>query len=218
MINILLPVIAIFSIGIIFKTVVSNTNLNNIKTFKKVMEEEQRANFSRFKEIPQDLIITASPTFLNEIEFEKYDNLEDYTINTLIKYKNLLLIKSNRHMMRLNPLLANKELKKQFGIANLDNIIKGEENYYDYVHTLNTFAESLIKHNQYENAKKVLSHAIYDIDSNIIKSYSLLISLYKSIGEEHKIKEFEEHLNKIETLQNDIEFKGKLLELVKSFK
>ena len=218
--NIFIPVIAFIIMAMLFKGALSRDTRKRNESFEKILQEEQDANFYRSQNIPKEIFITADPSFLNNKIYTKegYGNhISDASLETLEKLKDNITQKAKHTMVRLTPKVSNKDLKKQYGIANLDTLINGEESYYNYIHSLNIFAETLLKYEQHPQATDVLNHAVHNMKSSVIKSYTLLFDLYKSTNNKEETIKLENHINQMDTLQNELDFKTKLIELTKEY-
>ena len=156
-----------------------NQRTNKRKRYlEQFIDEEQESNFSRSKPIPNNMELKVNSDFLNDAVFEEFpEETPEHIKTTLETMRNNLLEKSKRPMMKIEKEKTNKELKQEFGVANLEKIIAGDENLYNYLHGLNSYGDMLIRHNMKQAAKLVLEHAVKDINSDITKSHELLKSI-----------------------------------------
>lgn len=215
--NIILPILFFFVIAFSFRSFLNKVTSSRKKSLEQIIDEDHESNFYRIKEIPQSLKIVPNIDFLFLEEFSTYNesiSLEER--ETLNLFKDNIIKKSKNEMFRLNPMLSNIEIKKQFGIANLDSIIIAEEMYYSFIHSLNNYGEILLKYNLNAQAEKVMDFTVNQLKSNILKSYILLIESYSKTGSTDKINIFKETISKIETLQDEIELKEKIILFLES--
>ena len=216
MMNIIIPFLVFFFFAMAFKLALSKESNKRRRSFEQILYDEQQANFKRARAIPQEALIKPNIDFLRDEIFDTYPaEVNDTTISIFNKIKSNILEKGTGAMMKIDPLLSNKGLKEQFGVANLESIINAEENYYNYIHDLNTYGEMLIKHSMTTQSEKVMEHCVYEMKSNIIKSYTTLNESYKENNATEKIEQLKQYVNRIETFQDEIELKGKLIELFK---
>lgn len=190
--QILIPVLTFLGICVIFRSIISVPGTGYKKKLKRLLEEEQEANFSRTKEIPGELVIKPGLDFFDSPLFDFDDTDEKH--ESLKRIKESTIKKGDRYMLRLSENLTNLELKKWFGPGNLEKISIYEGNYYNYLHSLNTFGELLEKNEMKEAAQKVLEHAIFEIKSSVVKSYQMLINIYKENKDSEKLSELKKFI------------------------
>ncbi|MCL1994970.1 MAG: hypothetical protein FWG63_02050 [Defluviitaleaceae bacterium] len=217
--GIFLPITIFFFFALAFKMALAKESAKRKQSFIQMLEEEQESNFTRARDIPHDALIYPNIDFLRNPEFDEYpQDINKTTVEIFEKLKSNILEKSTKTMMKVDSLLTNKGLKEQFGVANLDIIINAEENYYSYIHVLNVYGEMLIKYNMIDQSERVMEHCVYEMKSNVTKSYTILLKVYKKNNFPEKINQLEQYVNKIDTLQDEIELKGKLVNLFNSQK
>ncbi|MCL1936171.1 MAG: hypothetical protein FWF57_07360 [Defluviitaleaceae bacterium] len=209
---ILLPIVIFFIFGLLFKVYLSSKVKNRIKSIEKFVEEENELNFSRAKPIPENFFMNINVDFFkNEIfeNIEKNLNKED---NTLSEIRKSILEKTTKPMVRLSENTSNTELKKNYGISNLDSIISAEGNYYDYIHGINNYSTLLIKHNYFEEAILSLEHCIYTLKCDVLPTFKNLIDLYKKNTDIPNIEKLKKYV-----IENDLysdEFKNKIISYI----
>jgi len=206
MIQALIPLLMLFGIATIFKTIVFNAGQKRNTWIEEEIERDRVANFARRKDIPENLFYVPD---LENLPIKDYPNNDD-TFYSVITSQKKVTEKVNLKMLKLSPPLSNVEIKERFGYANLEDIIDYEENYYEYIHALNNFAVSLIKINDIESAEKVLLSSILEMESNIIKTYSLLFKIYLDTNEKNKLTEIYEHIISSPSLEHEDDLKSKI--------
>ena len=83
--------------------------------------------------------------------------------------------------------ITNTELKLQYGVANLDTLIKYDQNYTTLARTLQVWAEKLYKESYEAEARTILEFAV-STHTDVSGSYKLLTEIYQKSGEQDKIK------------------------------
>lgn len=83
--------------------------------------------------------------------------------------------------------ITNTELKLQYGVANLDSLIKYDQNYTTLARTLQVWAEKLYKESYEAEARTILEFAV-STHTDVSGSYKLLTEIYQKSGEQDKIK------------------------------
>jgi len=170
-----LPIVFLFGLGLIFKSLLSTGTKRHQIKMEKILEEEMTSNFHRAKDVPQKAFLKPNMDFLSSINYDKYDD----RYRAVASLKEHLIKKSQLTMVRLSPPLTNREVKEQYGIVNLDTVAQGEENYHNYINSANALASSLIALGDYGAAKKVLEHTIFEMKSYVLRSYTLSLDIYK---------------------------------------
>ena len=205
MMQVLIPFFMFFIIVSIFRIVLINAGRSYNKDIKEELERDRLANFSRKKDIPENIFYLPN---LEDLPIKDYPI--DDTFNSVISAQEKVLQKGNLKMLRLSPPLSNIEIKENFGYANLELIIRYEENYYAYIHALNNFASSLIKIDDEQSAENVLLNCILKMESNVLKTYSLLFQIYMDKNDKAGLKDIFERIGSIESLNFDEELKEKI--------
>ena len=175
---ILLPLATFASIFFCFRILVNGRGEKRRRQLEQMIDDEHESNFSRSKPIPNNMELNINADFLNTDMFTYYPtDIQDHTISTLESMRINIIEKSKRPMIKVEKDKTNKELKEEFGIANLDRIISGDDNLYKYLHSINSYADLLIQYNMKPAAKKILEHAVNDLKSDIKKTQELLKSI-----------------------------------------
>ena len=203
------PVLIAVTLGFIFKRFITKKRGEDLSDFRKVLEEEQEANFTRAREIPKDFLIVPNVSFLSDATFRNANlSLEPENIASLERAEKMIMDKAVKPMAKLPSYMTNIEIKKAFGANNLDKIAMYEGYFYEYIHSINTYANLLLKFNLVENAEIVLKHGIYDMKSDIAKSYTDLIHLYNDKNEKSKLDKL---ISDIKTMVTDQNLQDKIL-------
>jgi len=206
MFSIIIPVMFFFGLGVAFRSIVSGTAKRESREAKKALAEDREANFSRSVAVPNEKFFTPNLDYLN---IKDYPNIqEDIVLSRLFES---LERSANKKMIRLSPPMTNFEIKKTYGVVNLDLITTCEGNYYNYIHGLNNFAEALIKREQYDKAEAILKHCIVDAQSNVSKSFKLIMSLYEGKKDRTGLSDILLYVIKLDTLKHDADLKERIL-------
>lgn len=201
-----IPFIFFFAFALMFRIVISTVGNHRRRSFEEIMNEERIANFSRKKEIPKESFCTPN---IDALPIKEYPE-DDDTFVAVRSTQEEVLKKANKKMILLTQPLTNIDIKKIYGYVNLDFIIEYEENYYSYINSLNMFAQSLINLKDLDSAKKVLEHAIVNMESNIFKTYNLICEVYEDTNDKEKLTEILSYIDTIESLKYNEELKDKI--------
>ena len=162
----------VFAYCMICLNIIIKKSKGSARSNENYLREEEMANFSRKKEIPENLFINAGIELLPMREFE--DTEEFKRINKSQAY---VIKRSTFKMIRLKTPMTNRELKIKFGYANLENIIAYEDNFVRYIFALCDWAETLLEMGEKEDAISILEFAV-DMIPEQSKPYTLLIDAY----------------------------------------
>ncbi len=174
-------------------------------TIDEFIESEQKSNFIRKKEIPESYFIT--PT-LERLPFK--DELSESTIDRL--QKNVVECSKNK-MIKLNKKMDNRELKFEFGTANLELITGYEDNHDKYMFSLINWAKYLIDNDELADAEIILEETIC-LGSEISKSYTMLGDVYKALGKREKLQLLWDKVTDIDFMRNNISIKYKISDYI----
>lgn len=176
--SILYPILLFAFIFFCFRVVINKRGESRRRYLEQLLDDEQASNFSRAKPIPDHVYVQLNTDFLHDPALTDYPaDLADHVKTTLETMRTNALQKSKQPMMKIEKDQTNTMLKEAFGVANLEKIIAGDENLYNYLHSLNNYAELLIKSHMKPAATLVLQHAVHELGSEITKSHELLKSL-----------------------------------------
>ncbi len=181
-INIFAPVFALLGIVIIFNTIIKMSVKKNEKKKSEFIENEREAAFYRSKPIEEERYI--KPNIEN---FKVMDKKENYTDEELYVYnlQQKLIEISQKTMAHFTE--SNIELKKMYGINNLESIIQWEENYTNFLHKANSFAKALNQLNKKEEAIKILEEAIR-VGLDFPQSLIFLADIYNETNNKEKLE------------------------------
>ena len=129
---------------------------------RRFLEEEQAANAARKREIDPELYFEANLELLPPIPENDPHNV---------------LRASRRTMLRFPEPLSNVELKKMYGVAQLESITLYEENFHDFLRTLGEWAKALHGENNQSGALQVLAYAI-GLGSELRGTYKLAAEIF----------------------------------------
>jgi len=170
---ILIPILFSLGIGIMFKSIISGRGNNHRKELKNLLKEEALANRSKNIEIPENLFINPKEDF----------SFKDSLQNELLQKLKISVSNKANSLMIFPQKEPNIQLKKKYGPSTIKKIALYEGNYYQYVHSLNMFAEALIREGLYQEAREVIDYTIIHMKSDLNKSIELRDGIYKKIRE-----------------------------------
>ena len=167
------PVFTIFLIFlIIFNINARKTSRRDEAIKRSIFERERRANNTRKKSLQGLNYIhipdTIPPDITDALSGDARDAAER------IRY----LREENAEIVNLTG-YTNTDLKLEYGVANITNLIQFDTNYAALVTALQDSAKALYEAGKYEEAKQVLEFAV-QTGTDIRESYRLLIDMYKS--------------------------------------
>lgn len=152
---------------------IRKSNQNHESSQDDFWEREQKANFSRRKDISNLGYITIPSETIPQ-------NLHTDAEKTLLEL-------SSKKLLNLTG-ITNTELKLQYGAANLDALSEYDSNFTTFVRTVPVYAKELMDAGQTENARQLLEFAVScRADSRSI--YTQLAGLYRQSGQSDKIQE-----------------------------
>ena len=129
---------------------------------RRFLEEEQEANLARKREIDPELFFVADMGVLPAV----YQGDPHKVVRA-----------SMRTMVRFREPVSNVELKKMYGVSQLDSITQYEENYHDFLKCLGEWAEALAKDERTDDALEVLSYA-FGLGTEFRAAYKLATDIY----------------------------------------
>lgn len=144
-------------------------------------ERENRANFSRTRDISQLDYITvpegALPYSITQpITDEREEDLEQQVKDT-----------SKRKMLNLSA-YTNTDLKEQYGVANLEELSNCDQNFLLFIRSLANWGVYLYEKNDIPRAKQIMEYSL-SIGSDISSVYITLGHIYAKEDNIHKIDE-----------------------------
>ena len=131
---------------------------------RRFLEEEQAANTARKREIESELFFYADLKNLPPVPESD---------------PHRVLRTSRRTMIRFEVPESNVDLKKRYGLAQLDSIALYEENYHDFLKSLGEWALALHSEGNEDGALQVLEYAI-GLGTEFRGAYRLAADIYAS--------------------------------------
>ena len=129
---------------------------------RRFLEEEQAANLARKREIEPELFFYANLDGLPRIpESDPHKVLRT----------------SKRTMIRFDMPESNVDLKKRYGVGQLDSITQYEENYHDFLKSLGEWAQALHDQGNVDGSLQVLEYAI-ELGTEFRGAYRLAADIY----------------------------------------
>ncbi|MCL2388566.1 MAG: hypothetical protein FWC89_13625 [Defluviitaleaceae bacterium] len=128
---------------------------------RRFLEEEEAANAVRKKDIDADLYYTANLSALPQLP-----NPDPHQVERC----------ANRTMIRFAEPISNLELKKQYGLAQMDVIAQYEENFTEYLKSLTKWAMDIAE-NQQEDALKIVEEVV-TLGGEFRDTYRLAADIY----------------------------------------
>ncbi|MDR1531747.1 MAG: hypothetical protein LBS62_06130 [Clostridiales bacterium] len=145
------------------------TDLDNL------LNEEQKANLTRRKPVPQEVFFTPC---LEGLPFRDYGIYPPARPDPPAKRAQKAVRDcAAKEMIRFETERSNIDLKKEFGAANLELIIRGESNYEAFIRALTDWSEALLTEGAAEDAQKVLESALRN-GSDLSRNYYALTEIY----------------------------------------
>ena len=141
------------------------------KKIEDILNEESAANFARRRPLPDDFYFVPD---ISDLSVKKY--ADDDKSKVAAKQARVLKL-ANSKMIRLPKPMTNKEIKMEYGAANLETVTNGEEVYQMFLEALQGWATALSDIGDEGNAKKVLEKAI-DFGCDSSRCFIALAELY----------------------------------------
>ncbi len=164
------------------------------KGIDEFLSDEVEANFSRKKSI--------------EPEFFYIPNIAGLPVN------NKVIELSEKKMLRFPERLGNTELKRRYGLANLEFITEYEENLQKYVRALLQLAEKFISEKDYTNGEAVLNECI-NAGSDLSKVYMLLADIYVQTDNKPKLESLKENVSSSHIFNDNELTRKKILDYIR---
>jgi len=200
--RILFNVILIFGlVGILF-LVFRNGFKNRYKLSNKFLEDEMAANTARRREV--------------EPEFYYVPDIDALPVNEnaegdILKKQSHAISCASKTMLHFPKKMSNLELKKAYGVANLEIITGLEENYGRYISALLAWAEALLKEDAESTSAITILENTVQLGSEFRKSYLLLADYY---GKNHSIHGLDHLLERVTEQFEDEGIKRQLLQYI----
>ncbi|MDR2939180.1 MAG: hypothetical protein LBV08_02555 [Clostridiales bacterium] len=188
------PMLIIFIALVIFFTVhLKFGNKGYRKKMDTYIEAEEEVNQIRKKNLDETYFVKPD---LNRLPIIEYNEISD--VSTC---QNTAIQKSKLKMARFGKQISNLELKKIYGINNLQKIIDYEEHFNMYITALNKWAEALMKEGRLAESLHVLREAAL-FGSDYLMTYTLLIDIYLKEGRRSEISRLKEDIQKDKFFEN----------------
>ncbi len=174
-----MPFFLIFTVGfVIFLNIALRSNK---KSFNEILNEEISTPKEKNNNIP----------FPNELLLEK--KLKDLSflpadIKSVQLFKKQLEYSIDDKIICPIDKISNTEFKRKYGSCNLDSLSLYEENFREYIYSLNSIAKVLIEHNKLNEAK-VIFDEIFHCKSNISNSYVLYYNYKKKLNDKYTLSD-----------------------------
>ena len=161
LLNITLLIASIILIIVVAFATKRHGKLQDAKN-RRFLEEEQAANTARKREIEPELFFYADLEYLPPVQ----GNDPHRVLRT-----------SRRTMIRFDRHETNVDLKKRYGVGQLDSITLYEENFHDFLKSLGEWAQALHDGGNVGDALKVLMYAI-GLGSEFRGTYRLAADIF----------------------------------------
>jgi hypothetical protein len=140
----------------------------------KFIADEREANSARKREVEPEFFYTPDVSMLP---------FDERAEGQIAKRQEKVSVCAAKTMLRFPKKLSNLELKKAYGLANLERITFYEENYGAYVSALAAWAEALLDADaDNPDAARILEHTV-ELGSEFRKTYTLLADYYARRGD-----------------------------------
>ena len=160
-VNILLLISSVVLIIVVAFVSKRHGRLQDAKN-RRFLEEEQAANMARKQEIEPELFFQA--------DLENLPHVPEDDPHKVLRT-------SRRTMIRFEVPESNVDLKKRYGVSQLESITLYEENFHDFLKSLGEWAQALHKEGNTECALQVLEYAI-ELGSEFRGTYKLAADIY----------------------------------------
>ena len=170
LLNISLLIASIILIVVVAIVTKRHGKLQDTKN-RRFLEEEQAANVARKREIEPELFFYA-----DLINLPRISESDPHKV----------LRTSRRTMIRFEKPESNVELKKRYGVAQLESITLYEENFVDFLKSLGDWAQALHDEGNIGDAIQVLEYAI-QLGSEFRATYRLAADIYTNCRDSHAL-------------------------------
>jgi hypothetical protein len=135
------------------------------------LDEEEAANLVRKKEIDPALFYTADLSVLPPSPEGDPHQVERSAKRVMIRFENYI---------------SNLELKKMYGLSQMDLIAQYEENFNEYLKALTKWGASVAEENP-QDAVKILEHVI-SLGGEYRDTYKIAADIYTADGDKEKLQ------------------------------
>ena len=140
---------------------------------RRFLEEEQAANLARKREIEPELFFHA--------DFDKLPRVHESDPHKVLRT-------SKRTMIRFDVPESNVELKKRYGVGQLDSITLYEENFHDFLKSLGEWAAALHAGGNAYDALQILEYALA-LGTEFRGTYRLAADIYHYEQDTHALRQ-----------------------------
>ena len=171
-INIVLLIASIVLIIVVAVMTKRHGRLQDAKN-RRFLEEEQAANMARKREIEPELFFYA--------DLENLPHVPESDPHRVLRT-------SKRTMIRFEEHESNVDLKKRYGVSQLESISLYEENFHDFLKSLGDWAQALHGDGDVDGALQVLMYAI-NLGSEFRGTYRLAADIYAYERDLHALEQ-----------------------------
>ena len=193
--------LAVFLVfAVMFKFIVTRSGTSDREKREQFMQDEREANFSRVREIPEDVYYHPDTSKLPVKEYP------DQSARVALMQSRALKA-AEKPMLRLDPPMSNIDIKRAFGATSLDMITTREEYYEQYIRALANWATELIGLENYDDAETVLNVCV-DMSALFFLPYSLLCDVYAQKGDREALHALKDKIDNRDIIKdNDMLFR-----------
>jgi len=188
----LIPVI-FFWLALLFAAVLWWRFRKRGNSIAELIEDERAANDTRKRSLEEELFYSPD---LSVLPF--HDNAGD----ALLAVQDNVRACAGRKMIRFGKPMKNIELKRAYGVGNLEAIAQYEENYHRYCRSLISWSEGLIANGFDKDGMDVLEETVR-LGSEYKKSFTLLADRYAAAGDTCKLDTLLKQLDSIYFMDNN---------------
>lgn len=144
---------------------------------KDLIKTETELNRTPSKPLPEQYFITPDLSSIQFLTKDDMTHIQQNISKRIIRSQEAVLQASTKPMVRITHTISNDELKSNFGVKTLTELMEFDKNCSQYTSSLRRLADNLILGNFYENAINVLTECI-NTGSETSKTYTLLADCY----------------------------------------
>ena len=176
---------------------VAGKKKSSSKKIAEILNEESEANFARRRPLPEDFYFAPD---ISDLDIKDYADTKSKVAARQARVLKLAKAK----MIRLPQSMTNKEIKMNYGAANLETVTNGEEIYQAFLEALQNWANALSDIGDDDNAKKVFEKAI-DLGCDVSRCFIALAGLYSKDKDKSSIDKLIKRLERGEVIpQSDV--------------
>ncbi|MCL2170122.1 MAG: hypothetical protein FWB74_08880 [Defluviitaleaceae bacterium] len=152
---------------------------------EKLIAENEAANTARAREIEDEHFFKPE---LDKLPIRTFTAEEMSLPHPVYLWQNKVVQGASKKMLRFGSEQSNVELKRRYGLANLEFVARYEENFTNFCHGLRHWAQVLLLEGNEADAQMVLEFAVH-AGSEISLTYTMLADIYKNQNDVQKLKE-----------------------------